>query len=232
MEKLHRQYDTITTNIEANSASEIENVQEDLSKTPSSIGMTSELKTQVQELEARLDIATEDLRRDLGGKMDNLQGTISSSISDVVHKVLNDALAAKESTITELKATLTEGDRITEKLTGDIKRATEQIENLQNRTNSIATNATMKTDKAIKEYIAAKTDLQEETRNATNELRQSKDEILDALEDKLNSKLSEFEANFPQPEDNEYKRSYKSYPDEYIINGQTVNIRTKKISRR
>ncbi len=70
MEKSHRQYDTDTSVINKSHQLDIENdnENEELSKTPSSLGMTSELKTQVQELETRLDIATEELQKDLGGK--------------------------------------------------------------------------------------------------------------------------------------------------------------------
>jgi hypothetical protein len=120
MEKLHQQYDTSTNIItKSNPSEDIEH--EDISKTPSSLRMTSELKTQVQELEQRLDLAIEELRRDLGGKMDNLQGNITSSISDVVQKVINDTLAVKQTTILDMKATITKRDRLTERLKGDIK---------------------------------------------------------------------------------------------------------------
>jgi hypothetical protein len=227
MEKLHRQYDTSTsTMVGKSNPSDIEH--EEISKTPSSLGMTTELKTQVQELEQRLDLATAELRRDLGGKMDNLQGNITTSISDVVQKVINDTLAVKQTMILDMKTTITEGDRITEKLTGDIKRATKEIENLQNKTNSIATSTTMTTDKAIKEYIAAKTDLQEETRKVNAVLQNSQDEMFNALEDRFNEKFNMQESNFPTSSDNEHTRSYKSYPDEYVISGTNITIRTKK----
>jgi F0F1-type ATP synthase membrane subunit b/b' len=111
-------------------------------------------------------------------------------------------------------------------LRGDIKTANEKIDELQNKATTIAAQTNQHTDKAIKEYIKAKSDLQLKVSDSYVEIQNHQDDAI--------KNIKEYATTMPTSTDKQSQlletnhKYQKSYPDEYMINGKFNTIQVKK----
>jgi methyl-accepting chemotaxis protein len=97
--------------------------------------------------------------------MENLQEKIESA--RITTKLIGD----------NIDETLKQTQQVSNKITGDLKNANETMDELQQQARVITNNTIQSSDKAIREYISAKSDLQEEIHNANQTFTLNKEKL-------------------------------------------------------
>ena len=218
-----------------------------LPPSPSSLdtGIDSNLKAQIRELEDKMLEATRNLEDNFGPRLDDLEKDLPNTIATAVQKSFDKMMERTNNDMKELQSRvesakdamqsitgtideeLVKAKRASDILSGDLKNADDRIEQLRQKAVTITNNTTDSSDKAIKEYLTAKADLKMEVMNAETYFNDKKD-VLTEMIDECNSKLTKHERNEASDDTIKSRRQYKTFPDEYEIDGKLVTIRTKK----
>lgn len=245
MIEIHTQF------ISANEASKgVEDDEGVLSQIPSSLEINTEFKNQVDQLEIKLDEATQALKNEMAQLESNLPSNIQSAVAMAfetaltkseerfgkMQNVLNtteqksaqlvNQIETTTEELQEVSNTITETQRNMTKLTGEIKRASKTIDDLQNKANTVATQTTSTTDKAIRDYVQAKSDLQTKIMETHSEIQDAQDKAINQV--KTYATALPIPDTTSTPSTHSSGKPYKSYPDEYMINGELNVIRVKK----
>jgi hypothetical protein len=177
--------------------------------------INSSIQNQVQDMEKKLDMVTKELKSDIGGMEKNITRKLEDAITEAMKQVQPDALQS------DLKQMILDGTRAADKLSGDIKRATETVEQLQTKTDAITKCANEASEKASKEYLTAKARMdatQAEIQSSLIKATDKAQSVIDAA-NKISTDTST----------TSYQKPFqKDYPDEYIIDEKKVVIRVKK----
>jgi hypothetical protein len=185
------------------------------------LGISSEIKNQVDQLESKFEEATQLLKDDMNQIEKNMSGNIQAAVT----QAFETALTKSEQTFTNMQQSIIDTERQATKLTGDIKIANETIDQLQSKAATIANQTTQQTDKAIKDYIKAKSDLQISVSNSYTEIQNHQDDAIKNIKSYAETVNTTKEPVTTSSDNGKY---YKSYPDEYMINGKVNSIRVKK----
>ena len=219
----------------------------DKGEVDNSYSLSSSIQEQVKDIEAKLDIATKalqeeitdntsSLKRDIGGLKDTINETLSDTIALKVDQVISEGLADTVKTaITEamkmnmeanesLKDSIIQGQRLADKLTGDIKNAKETLDTLTEKANTIKNTAMDATNNAAKAYLKAKQDMELTKELVQQDTKAILMQVKDLAEETSHIKRSDSD------EDDTFKPRYKHkyYADEYNIKGKTIQVRSKK----
>ena len=218
-----------------------------------SFSLSSSIQDQVKDIENKLEEATKSIREemqdttiDLRTELVNMESSITKSVehtittklaatlSESIQKSVMQHIASSmdesiakafEVNTGELTKTIRNGTLMVDKLNGDIRRANETVDNLQQKVNVIQQTATDSTTKASKAYFKAKQSM-EETRDEIQYASENMLQKLENLKDEYeNSKKVDYDTS-TQSSPSTFKSKY--YPDEYSINGKLIQIRTKK----
>ena len=220
-------------------ANAITTPQLDIEEKPSDEFISQELRTQVKDIEKKFDAITEELSATFGTRMTNLENALPGQIGDAIKAAFAEMQTTPLADINKLQSAITEGNRMVDKMTGDIKKAKQTIEAIQSQAKSIERSTEETTDKATKEYLKARMDLKTECEQVTCEIKEERANVKNEFENmmqEIDIKLEEIRdsAKKDSYEDNDggYTNSGKwkpkTFPDEYVINGETIFIRAKK----
>ena len=200
---------------------------------------------QVKELEERLNIATEKIQAQFKPRLDSMEREIPITIEKAVQNSFEKMLEKSNKDMNELKQkiennkveiqditatmddTLTRAQRISDKISGDLKNADAKLDALQSKATTITNNSIASSDKAIKDYLSAKHDLQEEIENANATFKIATSEMETHLETYIDEWMYK---KSPAPSVPEKPYKNKNYADEYTINGNIVQVRAKKFN--
>lgn len=226
-EKLQRQIGVHNTFANTTTAENEPNVP----PAPSDIssGIDSTIKEQVRELEEKLTDATNDLRESFNDLESNMSTSVAEAVKAAFVQVMQDTKAEATTMIQKIETKTKEGQLKADKLTGDIRKATDKIDALQNRSTSILNETETKTDRAIKAYLEAKAELTDTSNQVTSELKLEKSKIEDRigqLHDTIDKHKEEMKTGVTEGATTTYTR--KTFPDEYVIDGTTYMVRPKK----
>ena len=199
-------------------------IQPATSDVSSSIDTT--LKEQVKDLDAKLQSATQELRDSFEQLESNIPHNVSVAVQQAIAAAMQDAKAQSNDIIQQLNTTTNESQRKMDKLTGELRNATNKIESLHQRTTSLVNTTEETTDKAIKAYLEAKSDLDTATAGVKV--------LFDTEAEKFDENIRDFQQQVKQnvptgtSQTGPSHQFRKSYPDEYTIDGNVVYIRAKK----
>lgn len=118
----------------------------------------------------------------------------------------------------QLTEAIKDGNRTVEKLTGDIKNSQSTLDRIKAQAKSLSDTTEEKSDKAVKDYLKLKAELQKECERVASTIQtewQELDDKLDEIKRKTNSSTL-----------TPYQK--KDYPNEYNIVGSLIVIRNKK----
>ena len=154
--------------------------------------------------------------------LDNLPGTISDTLNDKIKAAIMEAMDTitnrTQETILEantaLKQSIRDGNTAVDKLTGDLKNANTTIDNIRQQTRQLTTQARTSTDDATKAFLNAKQAMEKTGEEIMHDIQQAKTWIVHESAALQTATRSDY-----------HKRDY---PDEYKIQNQTVQIRSKK----
>lgn len=202
----------------------------------------SAIKQQVHEWEEKLNAATSNLEYQFKPRLETMEHdipiTIARAVKDSFQQMMEqsnkevDNLNTKVETARqqskEIQNTIDDSilqvQRVQDKLTGELKNATAKFDKIQNQTRVLTTKTTESYERLIKEYLTAKADLQTEIMTAgtyfdTNEAK---------LEKEVKLCLETMEKHKDQNEYPSKSVKHKHYADKYTINGEIVQVCSKK----
>ena len=155
-----------------------------------SSGIDPEFKAQIKALEDQLNTASENLEPRLNQIKNELPNTIAQAVQNSFDKMLGGSNSMIEKLQEKINSAQTQSDtlgskinesmknvqRASEKITGDLKNANEKLEQIQSKARIITNQTTESSDRAIKEYMTAKVDLQSSVFKATETIMDKEDE--------------------------------------------------------
>ena len=211
MLNIHQTYTTTDKDKEKSDISEDNTEDDEFENLEQTSSINTSLQEQVREMDEKLEKATTSIRDEILG----IEKTVTSQITLAVQNAIAQAMIQNNANHENLVEAIKDGNRTADKLTGDIKNATDTIANLQEKATTLANAASTASQKAAKSYLAAKIDMEN-----------TRDEIGRTAKD-LIAELDEHQYQ-PIKDPMTYDRKPKTYPDEYNIKGKLVQIRTKK----
>ena len=178
-----------------------------------------QLKIQVRSLEEKYvqmhNTLDDRIAKDLKSAIKDIAIDVEAKIDAAIKATATRTYASAQTNLLEthdtLQHSITEGTLTADRLTGDIKTATENIQNLRTQSANLAKIATQTQETAKKTFVETRKDM-ETARN----------DILDEVYD-VTTKLR---ATIPTPATGPPQDRY-SHPDDYIIQGKKHQLRTK-----
>ena len=240
----HRPRPVTTPAIELASSSEEE--QQQSTSTDNSIHrIAPDLKQQVDAMDKHINDLEKDMTVQIQDAVDRsistVADTINTKIESAVKKAIEKSFDTKiEETIAktaekacttaqssllqnnkDLQESILVGTRTAERLTGDIRRATDTIEQFKRQTHQITQNAIDVEKRTTTHYLDAKLSM-EETRDTVIQQIEDATKKAQAIPDPVTSTQS-------APSATHHHTPYRQkYADEYMIKGQLVQVRNKK----
>ena len=176
-----------------------------------------QLKQQVKTLEQKYvqmhnsldDRIAKDLKSAINDIATDVEAKIDAAIKATASRTFNSAQTSLLESHETLQASISKGTLTADKLTGDIKKATENIQSLRTQSINLTKIAEQTQETATKTFLETRANM-ETTRN----------EILDEVYEVTNK----FKANVPTP-GTPHERY--AHPDDYIIRGTKYQLRAK-----
>ncbi len=176
---------------------------------------------QVKDMEAKLDMETKAIRTEIkstSSEIKDLKADLLKSIKEGIAAAVGDPQKYDE----DLKKSIKDGERISAKLQGDLKKGEEKLSDLRSKADNLKKIAEDATAHATKAYTSTKLDF--ETKNAT---------LLKSMTTAINDLAKNVASGPPVPAPSatstaHHTVSAKYYADEYRIGSDLYRVQAKK----
>ena len=126
-------------------------------------------------MEDKLDTATKAMQSEIS--------TINSNIGTTIADAIARAIGSSAESTKELKMAITDGNRLAEKLSGDIRNTERTVNELRMKTELLKSTAQEAGDKAAKTYLEAKVQFDEAQSNIFKDIK----DVVDSITELKNS---------------------------------------------